>query len=470
MVSTTGLALAEACVNRARTAQESFEAYDQQAVDEVVTAVSWAGYSHAETLAKSAVEETGLGNYEDKVSKIRRKTMGTLRDLKGAQSVGVIRVDEERGITEIAKPAGVVAAITPVTNPAATPIHNIMVALKGRNAIILAPHPQGDATGAAVVRFTHEELKKVGAPCDLVQHFHLKAADKALSKLRATSLMRQVDLVVVTAGPANVRTGYSSGTPALGVGRGNVPVIVEATADLEAAADKIVYSKCFDNATSCSSENSLLLEEHVYAEMLNALRVRGGYLVSTEEKALLQSVIWQDGFLNRAIVGQSSRDIAQLAGLTVPADHERFLMVEEEGVGPEYPFSGEKLCPVLTVYRYGGFDEAIQKVKTILDYQGLGHSCGIHSKDETHISQLAHAVKVSRVLVNQAHCIGNGGDFANGLDFTLSMGAGTWGGNSTCDNITYKHLLNITRLSQPVLPRVPTEENLWGEYLRQRGP
>ena len=455
---------------RAHAAQVRFEAYDQEAVDEVVTAVSWAGYHHAETLATLGFEETGLGTPADKFTKIRRKTLGTLRDLTGAPSVGVVRVDERRGITEIAKPVGIVAAITPVTNPAATPVNNIMIALKGRNAIILAPHPDADRTCAAVVDYVHRELDKVRAPRDLVQHFSLKTTDKAASRDRANALMREADLVLVTAGPRNVLAAYGSGTPALGVGRGNVPVIVDATADLDAAAEKIVHSKCFDHATSCSSENALLIEETVYEKMLEALAAHGGYLVSPMEKRQLQETMWSDGTLNRAVVAQSVETIGRLAGLRDEAAlRARFLMVEECGVGPDHPFSGEKLSPVLTLYRYATFQEALEKLTGILDYQGKGHSCGIHSNEERHILGLAQSSQVARVLVNQAHAIANGGDFANGLDFTLSMGAGTWGGNSTCDNITYTHLLNVTRLVRPVPPREPTEEELWGDYLRRHG-
>jgi len=454
-------------VARAREAQRAFESHTQEQVDAIVTAVAWAGYSNAESLAKLAVQETGLGNYQDKATKNRRKTFGTLRDLKHARSVGVINEDPDRGITEIAKPVGVVAASTPITNPAATPIHNMMVTLKGRNAIILAPHPRADGTCAALVRLVHEELRKVGAPDDIVQHLSLKAEDKARSKERLRELMEAVDLVLVTAGPANVKAAYRSGTPALGVGRGNVPVLIDASADIEDAADKIARSAAFDYATSCSSENSLLIEESVYATVLNALQSRGGYLVSGEEKTLLGNALWKKGTLNRELVAQSPRVIAETAG--IDATDAKFFLVEEEGAGKAFPFSGEKIAPVITVYRWRDFSDAVQTIEHILEYQGLGHSIGIHSTNEEHVQVLAHRTKVCRVLVNQAHCIGNGGDFANGLDFTLSLASGTWGGNSTSDNITYKHFLNITRLSRPISATPPTEEELFGDHWERFG-
>ena len=457
-------------VQRARVAQRTLETYTQEQIDELVRAAAWAGYSLASELARLAVEETGIGNYEDKVRKTRRKTLGTLRDLMGSRSVGVISQDIERGITEIAKPVGVVGAFTPLTNPGATVVNNIMIALKGGNAIILAPHPKGDRTCRAAVRGVHAELTKVGAPVDIVQQFTLVTPEKTASKQRARELMQKVDLVLVTAGPANVKAAYSSGTPALGVGVGNVPVIVDATADIEDAAGKIARSKTFDNATSCSSENSILVEDGIYDRVLSALAAEGGCVLSPAEKLLLQAFMWKDGRLSRSVVGQPSSLIAQLSGITRPeAVRARFLMVEEEGIGASYPFSDEKLSPVLTVYRFRGFEEAIDKVNRILEVQGRGHSCGIHTKDQEHVAKLAQAVKVARVLVNQAHCIGNGGDFTNGLNFTLSMGAGTWGGNSTCDNITYKHLLNITRISRVISADHPTEEELWGEYWRRYG-
>ncbi|MEE2790470.1 MAG: aldehyde dehydrogenase family protein [Acidobacteriota bacterium] len=459
---------AETYRRRAQPALVRFETYDQKAVDEVVTAVSWAGYHHAAALGRLGFEETGLGSAADKTTKIRRKTLGTLRDLRGAPSVGVLHIDERRGITEIAKPVGIVAALTPVTNPAATAVNNIMIALKGRNAIILAPHPGADRTCAAVVEYVHGELDKIGAPRDLVQHFSLRADDKAASRDRAAALMREADIVLVTSGPGNVLAAYQSGTPALGVGLGNVPVIVDGTANLPVAALKIAQSKRFDHATSCSSENALIIEHAVYSDMLNSLTAHGGFLLSPKEKTQLQKTMWNGGALNRAIVAQSAETISQLAGLeNAAASGAQFLMVEEDGIGPEFPFSGEKLSPVLTLYRYRAFNDALKTAAGILDYQGNGHSCGIHSENEQHILALAHSSRVARVLVNQAHCFGNGGDFANGLDFTLSMGAGTWGGNSTCDNITYSHLLNVTRLARPIAPMEPTEEELWGDYLRR---
>ena len=449
-------------VERARAAQREFEGYTQEQVDEVVTGVAWACYKqeNAEALARLAVDTTEMGRFEDKVAKNRRKTKGTLSDLLGARSVGVIREDPERGITEIAKPVGVVGAIVGSTNPAATPVNKAMMAVKGRNPIIIAPSPKGLATCEAVVRLIRDELRKLGAPLDLVQHL-----PGPISKEMSGELMRQCDLVVATGSASNVRAAYSSGTPAIGVGGGNVPVIIDASADLEDAAHKIKRSKVFDYATSCSSENSVLIDASIYDEAVEALRREGGYMLTAAESERLRELMWPEGKLSPGVIAQPPEKLAAGAGLEDrEARGAEFLMVEETGVGPDHPFSGEKLSVVLTVYRYESLDEAIALTQRILDYQGAGHSCGIHTKEPEHTERLAHAIRVARVLENQSHCFGNGGAFDNGLNFTLTMGCGTWAGNSISENLSYKHFLNVTRLVRRIPPREPSEEELFGGY------
>lgn len=453
-------------VRRARDAQAVFERWDQPRVDAVVAGVAWAiaEPGRARLLAELSVRDTGLGKVEDKVVKNRRKTMGTLRDLSGARSVGVIGEDPASGITEYAKPMGVVAAVCPSTNPAATPANKAMMALKARNAVILSPSPKGASTCALLVRFIHEQLDKIGAPRDLVQF--LEAPTKALTH----ELMRQVDFVVVTGSQKNVRAAYSSGTPAIGVGLGNAPVIIDADADIADAATKVVQSKTFDYATSCSSENSLHIHSAVYDETVAALTERGGYLLSKEEKARLQDAMWPDGRLNSAVTAKAPARIAEVAGLDSPgARTASFFMVADDGVGPEFPFSGEKLSVVLTLYRYDDLDEALDRIQRLLDFQGAGHSCGIHTATEAHARKVAERLRVARVLVNQAHCFGTGGSFDNGLGFTLTMGAGTWAGNSISHNLGYRDFLNITRLARVIPAREPSEDDLWGSYFSQYG-
>lgn len=453
-------------VQRARAAQQKYEQFDQERVDAVVAGVAWAiaEPARARELAELSVRDTGLGNVEDKIVKNQRKTMGTLRDLTGAPSVGVISEDPATGIVEYAKPMGVVAAVCPSTNPAATPANKAMMALKGRNAIVLSPSPKGASTCELLVRYIHEQLDKVGTPRDLVQ-FVAKP-----SKALTYELMRQADFVVVTGSQKNVRAAYSSGTPAIGVGVGNAPVIIDADADLGDAAAKIKKSKTFDYATSCSSENSLHIHTEVYDRAIEALTRHGGYLLTSEEKRRLQDVMWADGKLSGAVTAQPPDKIAALAGLDSPqARAAEYFLVEEDGYGPDHPFSGEKLSVVAAVYKFSNLDEAIDRIQNLLDYQGAGHSCGIYTKTGDHARLVASRLRVARVLVNQAHCFGTGGSFDNGLGFTLTMGAGTWAGNSISDNLSYRHFLNITRLARVIPPREPSESDLWGTYFAKYG-
>jgi sulfoacetaldehyde dehydrogenase len=443
--------------------------YSQSQVNDLVTAIAWACYKpeNAERLARQAVRDTGIGRYEDKVAKNQRKTLGTLRDLldPGAISVGVIRTDEAKGLTYIAKPVGVVGAICPSTNPSATPTNKAMMAIKGRNAVIIAPSPKGTTTVELLLQMMHAELEKLGAPLDLVQLLPPPA-----SKELTAELMRQCDLVVVTGSQSNVRAGYRSGTPAIGVGAGNVPVIVDASADIEDAAEKIYRSKVFDYATSCSSENAVVVDERIYSQMMDAFRRRGGYLLNAEQKAQLERALFAGGKLNPRMIAQAPAVIADVAGFSDPATRSAtFFLVEEDGVGHDHPFSGEKLSVVLAVYRSSGFDRSVEIVKRILAFEGAGHSCGVHTRDQRQVERLGEEMDVVRVIVNQSHCFANGGSFDNGLNFTLSMGCGTWGKNSISDNLSYRNFLNVTHVVRPIPPRVPTEEELFGSYLGRFG-
>ncbi|HSS71777.1 MAG TPA: aldehyde dehydrogenase family protein [Casimicrobiaceae bacterium] len=457
-------------VARARAAQHAFESATQERVDEVVTAAGWAIVERARNraLAERAVRDTGLGNVEDKIAKNRRKTMGLLRDLAGAKSVGVIADDPERGLTEIARPVGVVGALTPSTNPAATPANNIINALKGRNAIIVAPSPRGASTFALLLEFVHAELARVGAPRDLVQ-----SLPNPVTREATAELMRQVDLVVATGSQTNVRAAYSSGTPAIGVGTGNVAVIVDETADLADAANKIARSKCFDNATSCSSENSLIAVAAVREPLLEALAAVGGVLLDTAETRQLERAMFPGGRLAPDYIAQDAPTIARRAGLSRAAlAAARFLIVEQSGVGREHPFSSEKLSPVLSLYRAADFAAARGIAERLLRHQGAGHSIGLHTSVDERAMQLGLELPVCRVIVNQAHCFATGGSFDNALPFSLSMGCGTWGRNSISDNLNYRHFLNITRVVRPLPPErtdEPSEEQLFGAYLAKHG-
>ncbi len=458
--------LAEALVARGRAAMAGLAGASQELLDEAVTALAWSHYrlENARALAEASVRATGLGNAPDKIEKIRRKTFGTLRDLSRVKSTGVIEEIPSLGLVKYAKPVGAVAATCPATNPASTAVNVAMMAVKGGNAVVLAPSPLGWAAAARSAEFMRAELARAGKPADLVQ-----VLPAPVSKARTDALMAACDLVVATGSAETVRRAYRSGTPAIGVGTGNAPVIVDSSADLADAARKIAASKCFDNATSCSSENAVVILAEVYDAAVTALAAAGGYLADSEEKARIAAALWRNGRLDRDIIARDAPAFAAACGLKPDAADARFFMVEETGIGPGYPFSGEKLSLVLTVYRADDFAGALGIVKEILAYQGIGHSAGIHTGDLARAQALAEALDVARVLVNQAHVFGNGGGFENGLNFTQSQGCGTWAGNSISENLNYRHFLNVTHLSLPIPEDRPAEEDLFGAYWARFG-
>ena len=459
-------AVVEAVVQRARAAQALFADSSQERADDAVRALAWSLYQpeHARALAELAVADTGLGNVADKVRKKQRKTFGTLRDLLRARSVGIIEEDLARGLVKYAKPMGVIAAVTPSTNPGATPVNKAMMALKGRNAIVIAPSPLGFRTTARVVQMMRDELERVGLPADLVQ-----VLPAPITKEATEALMRVCDLAVVTGSQDNVRRALATGTPAIGVGVGNVSVIIDETADLDDAARKICESKTFDNATSCSSENSVVIVDAVYDEAVAALRRAGGYLCDAEETRCVVERLWIGGKLNRDLIARDADVLARAFALKPEARSAKFFMVEDTGVGRDHPLSSEKLALVLTVYRAPDFAVAKARVAEILDYQGKGHSCGIHTRDPARARELAEDLPVVRVLVNFAHTFGNGGGFNSGLGFTLSMGCGSWQKNSISENLSYRHFLNITHLVTPIAEDRPSERDLFGPHWEKIG-
>ncbi|WP_206952516.1 acylating sulfoacetaldehyde dehydrogenase [Trinickia acidisoli] len=456
-----------ALVARARDAQRAFELAGQEVLDTAACAAAWAIMEPGRNrrLAELAVRDTGLGNADDKFRKNFRKTLGLLRDLHGRKTCGVIARDPAQGIVEIARAVGVVAAVTPSTNPAATPANKIVNALKCGNAVIVAPSPKGHSSCALLVEFIHEQFDKAALDTALVQ-----VLPEPVSKAATAALMREADLVVATGSQANVRMAYASGTPAFGVGAGNVASIIERSADLSDAAHKIALSKTFDNATSCSSENSVVIEDAVYDAMLGELQRSGGVLLDATQKAQLQAAMWQDGKLAERCTAKSAARIAQTAGLDeVAAREPTFLMVEENGFGADHPFSGEKLSPVLAVYRARDFADAARTVREIYAYMGAGHSVGLHTGDTNLALELGERLPVARVIVNQAHCLATGGNFDNGLPFSLSMGCGTWGRNNFSGNLDFRYYLNVTRVAYPIAEQVPELDALLGDYFRRIG-
>ena len=456
-----------ALVARARTAQEQIEHYTQEQVDDLIRAMVWsvARPGVAEDIAQFTIDETQLGNYAGKFLKIQRKTRATLMDIIDDKSVGILEEDPARAIVKIAKPMGVIGALSPSTNPEATPVIKAIHAVKGRNAIIVAPHPRAKLTNKKICDLMREALVKMGAPADLV------IAIETPSLELTNELMRQCDRVLATGGGAMVTAAYSSGTPALGVGVGNAVITVDDTADLDDAAEKIHMSKTLDLAASCSSDNSVILHNAIYDTMLEKLQAKGGYVVSDAEKALLQQTLWDnEGHLNTDIVAQPAEVIAAKAGITIPENTE-FFIVPETGWGPEYPFSGEKLSVVMALYHARDIDHAIELTNHIQGYQGQGHSCGIYSTSDANIMKLAEATKTSRVMVNQPQAASNSGNLWNGMRQTFSLGCGSWGGNGTNHNISWRDLINETWVSRP-LPEnkeLASDEQLFGDIIERLG-
>ncbi len=456
-------------MKKAGVAVKQIEGYTQEQIDEVCLAIGWEMYedNNIAKLAQAAVSETGMGNVSDKISKHKGKVLGVIRDVKGAKSVGLIEEDKAKGIRKYAKPVGVVGALTPVTNPTATPASNAVSIIKGRNAVVFAPHPHSKACSGLAVQMMRAGLKKVGAPEDLIQIIENPSIEMT------GELMQKVDLVLATGGGAMVKAAYSNGTPAFGVGPGNSVQIVAEDADVEDAAAKIILSKAFDNATSCSSENSIIVHDSIYNDMIKALISQGGYLCNTEEKELLRDHMWKVGKkgrvgLNPIIIAKSAEKIAVDAGLSVSRPV-KALIVEAVTPAIEEKFAQEKLSPVLAVWKYGEFEEGLNLLKEITDLYGTGHSCGIHSFNQDYIEKLAVEMKSSRIMVRQPQAPANGGNFFNGMPSTVTLGCGTWGGNITTENINYRHFLNITWLSEPITPQKPTDEEMWGDFWRKYG-
>ncbi|MEM6311232.1 MAG: aldehyde dehydrogenase family protein [Pseudomonadota bacterium] len=454
----------EAVVARSRKAQAAYEANgSQERYDRAAQAAAWAIMEPARNrdLAELAVRTTGLGNIPDKITKNHRKTLGLMRDIKDAVTFGVMSDDPTTGITEIARAKGVVGAIVPSTNPAATPANNIINALKCGNSIIIAPSPKGVACAERLLTFVHAEFTKIGEDLDLVQMIPAPG-----SKEKTQALMDQCDMIVATGSQNNVHRAQTAGTPAVAVGAGNVTVIVDETADLADAAEKIRASKCFDNATSCSSENAVVVVDAVYDSFIGAMADAGGAVVHDE--AGIVAKLWPDGHLNRSVIAQDADKLIAALDLNVPSGTD-YIAIPTKGIGPKHPLSGEKLSRVLALYRAADFDAAMRTTHAIQLHQGAGHSVGLHSKTEQRPMLLANAIPTSRVIVNQAHTFATGGSFTNGMPFSLSMGCGTWGGNSVNENVNYRHFLQSTKIIREIPANEPSVDEIFNGYWAKAG-
>jgi len=439
-----------------RKAQRQMEAFNQEQVDQMVRAVAKVVYDNAEEYARLAVEETRMGVYEDKVNKNKGKARIIWNSLKGAKSVDIIREDKENCIVEVAKPMGVVAALTPCTNPIVTPMCNAMFALKGRNSIIIAPHPRAKKCAVRVVADFMKAIVPLGAPENLIMV--IEEPSNALT----AELMKAGDVVVATGGMGMVRAAYSCGKPAYGVGSGNVQCILDRDIDIRDAVGKAVAGRIFDNGIICSGEQTLIVHKDDYAAAIEAAKAAGAYFTADpNEVDKVRKALFTDGALNKNLVGRSARDVAKAAGIHIPADA-KAIIVEAKGSGHDDPLAEEKMSPVIAAYTYETFAEAVAIANANLEVIGKGHSISLHSNNREHIEYASRHTPVCRVLINQICSTMNGGSFSNGLTPTTTLGCGSWGNNSISENLGYKHLLNITRIGfcNPNA-KVPSDDEIW---------
>ena len=450
-------------VRRARAAQKVIELYTQEQVDILCKAIARAltKPQNVKAIGEKVYKEGKMGDLQSKFKKLE-KIKGTYWDIRNIKTVGVIDEIPERGLVKIAKPVGVIAALIPCTQPEVTSAIKAMFAIKGRNAVIFSPHPRTQNSTCMVVEIMRNTIKKHGAPEDL-----LVCAEKPTIPM-SKEIMKQSDLVVATGGAGMVRSAYSSGTPTYGAGAGNSHVIVDETADIKETAVLLCQSKYFDQSSGCSCENSVIVNDQVYDFFIQEMLSNGAYMINSKDKIKLQKVLWpnwpNDHALGRNVITQPANIIAQIAGFDVP-EGTKVIMVEESGTGKEYPFSGEKLSVVLAVYKYSEFDDAIRIIQDNLNYQGLGHSCGIHTFNDERVMKLAETIKVTRIAVRQMMTAANSGSWGSGNPWTATLGCGTWGGNIVSENITVKHFLNSTWITRPINQHIPNDDELFGDMV-----
>lgn len=443
-------------IRKAGSAQREYEKFNQQQVDSVVREIGKVVFDNAVELAKMAIDETRMGVLEDKIKKNQAKARIIWNSLKNKKSVEIINIDEEAGIVEIARPMGVIGAVTPCTNPIVTPMCNVMFALKGRNAIIIAPHPRAKKCARYVVDLFNNAIRKYNAPEHLIQ-----VIDEPTIEL-TKELMKAVDVVVATGGMSMVKAAYSSGKPAYGVGAGNVQCIIDRGVNIREVVPKIVAGRIFDNGIICSSEQTVIAPEEDYDRIIKEFKANGAYYIEdVEEKDRIRRALFPEGIMNKELVGQSIQKVANAAGIKIPKGT-KLILVKADGTGREDLFSKEKMCPVISTYEYKNFSEAVKIAQANLDVEGRGHSVSIHSNNREHIEYAANVLTVSRVLVNQICSTMNGGSFYNGLTPTTTLGCGSWGNNSISENLSYKHLINIIRIAYCNKDaKVPTDEEIW---------
>jgi acetaldehyde dehydrogenase (acetylating) len=431
---------ARSLVRAAKKAQAEFVRYDQERVNAIVKAVAEEAYAQAESLAALAVEETGYGKVQDKKTKNMLASQGLIKAIDGMKTIGVLNDDKVRKVVEVAVPVGVIAGIIPSTNPTSTTIYKSIISLKAGNAIVFTPHPSAKACIGKTVEMIRGVLKRLGVCEDMVSAMSVPTIQGS------GELMRQADLILATGGPGMVKAAYSSGTPALGVGAGNVPAYIERSADVDEAVSKVVASKTFDYGTVCASEQSIVTDRVIADKVKAALVAQGGYFLQGEELAKVKAVMERgNGSMNPAIVGRSAAHIAELAGISIPQGT-KLLVSDEKGVGPKYPFSKEKLTQLLAFYVVEDWQEACELCHALLLNGGVGHSLAIHSRNEDIIREFGMRKPVSRMLVNTPSTHGAVG-LSTSLFPSFTLGCGTVGGSATSDNVTPLNLMNVRRIA-----------------------
>lgn len=454
-------------VARARKAQKIIANYTQEEVDKLCRAICAKLYDAKvwAELCDEAVDETGLGDKVTKRNK-RNKLKLILRDCMRSKSVGAIEVDEEKGITKYAKPAGLLAILVPTTNPCLTPAGQAIYCVKARDVMICSPHPRAKNVTNKCVDLIREALVENGAPADIIQC--IKNPSIALTQY----LMAEADLVIATGGKAMVHSAYSSGTPAYGSGAGNATVIIDETANtderIKEAASNTRISKTSDFGSGCSCDGNLVIHSSIYDKLEKALQDEGGYLLNEEQAEKVKKVMWdEEGHRLPKTVAISPQKLGEAAGIEVP-EEAKFLMVTGggmEGVGKEHFFSSEKLTTLLTLFKYDGkFENALDMMRALFEVGGKGHSCGLYSFNDDHIDALGKAAPVSRIMIRQPNNKGNAGSPTNGMPATSSMGCGTWGGNIVSENISLKHYMNTTWVARPIKEDMPSLEELFQEF------
>lgn len=447
----------EKLVANARVAQKEYEKLSQEECDKAAKAVGKAVYDNADLLAKMAVEETRMGKVESKIAKCKNKSKSTWWRMRDKKSRGVIEVDKEMGIIKYAKPIGVIGCVTPTTNPVINPMQNSMCALKCGNAIIICPHPRSKGVVIKTVELMNEALDKLGMPKNLIQ-----IIEEPTVQISA-ALMGAVDTCICTGGPSMVKAAYSSGKPAIGVGQGNTQALVDRDVDIDEAVGMIITGRTFDNGVLCTCEQNIIAPREKEQEVIDAIKAHGGYYIGDEATAeRLREEAFPEGRIAPEFPGASVEKIAEIVGLPEEAAKAKVIACCTKGIGREDVLAKEKLFPVLSVFLYDKWEDAINIAKTNLEMEGMGHSIVIHSNTEDHIMAAANTINVSRYAVNQVGGTALGGAMDNGLNPTTTLGCGTWGNNSISENFTYYHMMNVSRISYRVKDMyIPTDEEIW---------